>query len=68
LIAFLVVAFVGESTGWWWWLVPVFGTVKIFGASVMLGMLYGCILLVVLVGALVLQTRRARYEFRHKSA
>ena len=71
LIAFVLVAFLGEATAWWWWFVPVFGTVKIWGANVMLGMFHAGILLVVLVSVLLVRTLGrdvTRYGSRQTSA
>jgi hypothetical protein len=47
--AYLVVAFASESTIWWWWFVPIYGTFKIFQASVLLGLFHVGILVVVYV-------------------
>ncbi len=35
--AYLFTAFTSDATDWWWWFVPVYGTAKIFGASIVLG-------------------------------
>lgn len=49
-ISYLIVAFASESTVWWWWFVPVYGTIKIFGAGVLLGIFHVGILFVVFLG------------------
>lgn len=50
-VAYFVLAFASDSTAWWWWFVPVYGTVRIFQASVLLGFAHvGTLPAVVLAG------------------
>jgi hypothetical protein len=49
-VAYFVVAFTSSSTEWWWWFVPLYGTYKIFAASVALGIFHLGILALVFVG------------------
>jgi hypothetical protein len=43
-IAYFVVAFSSDATVLWWWFVPVYGTIKIFGASILLGIFHVAII------------------------
>lgn len=39
-IAYLAVAFTNDATKWWWWFVPIYGSIRIFEASVAWGLFH----------------------------
>lgn len=50
-VTYFVLAFASDATTWWWWFVPIYGTFRIFQASVLLGMAHvGVLPLFVLAG------------------
>lgn len=52
-ITYFVVALNSDSTLWWWWFVPIYGAIKIFGASLVQGVFHVGILPVVYVGGFI---------------
>jgi hypothetical protein len=55
-VTYFVVALNSDSTVWWWWFVPIYGTIKIFGASLRQGILHVGIVPAVYLGWSIVET------------